>query len=355
MKHLHITNTEKFIEPYINFVNSNYEFSEHQFFCFKTNATDHIKNLYANLIKFDKVAWNVPFLKALYTADRIYLHGLFDIRIVVALFIQPWLLRKCYWIVWGADLYVYREPRPTIKAKVKEFIRASVIRGMSGLITHIKGDYELAKEWYGVKGEYYYSFLYPSNLYKDIPVTKTTEEAIITYIQVGNSADPLNNHLEVFEKINTLKLENIRIICPLSYGDKEYAEKVLQSGKKLFGDNFEPILNFMSFDKYLNILSKVDVAIFNHNRQQAVGNITTLLGLGKKVYIREDITTWGYCIEHKLKIYSITDEIDLLLTPMKVTDRISNVENTKKRFSEKKLVEYWGYIFKYNNSSREKA
>ena len=37
---------------------------------------------------------------------------------------------------------------------------------------------------------------------------------------------------------------------------------------------------------YLKILGKIDIAIFNHERQQAVGNITSLLGLGKKVYIK---------------------------------------------------------------------
>lgn len=345
MNNLHITNTEKFIEPYIKFVNSNFDFSEHQFFCFKTNATDHIKKQYANLFKFDKVAWNIKFLKALYAADRIYLHGLFEIRIVVVLFFQPWLLRKCYWIVWGGDLYVYRQPRSTIKAKVKEFIRASVIKGMSGLITHVRGDYQLAREWYDVTGEYYYSFVYPSNLYKNIPITKKNENDSITYIQVGNSADPSNNHLEVFDKLNALKFENIHIICPLSYGDQAYAEKVVNRGKELFGENFEPLLTFMSFDKYLNILTKIDVAIFNHSRQQAVGNINTLLGLGKKVYIREEITTWAYCEEHDLKVYSANHQFVDLLEKVDKRVELKNIECVKTKFSEKKLIEDLNTVF----------
>lgn len=38
----------------------------------------------------------------------------------------------------------------------------------------------------------------------------------------------------------------------------------------------------MPFEEYLGLLAKIDIAILNHKRQQAMGNITTLLGLGKK-------------------------------------------------------------------------
>jgi len=34
----------------------------------------------------------------------------------------------------------------------------------------------------------------------------------------------------------------------------------------------------MPLDEYLNLLAKIDIAIFNHKRKQAMGNITTLLG-----------------------------------------------------------------------------
>jgi len=352
MKHLHITNTEKFVEPYIKFITSKFDSNEHKFFCFKNSITDYIKGSYINLFKFDKVAWNLKVLKELYATDRIYLHGLFDMRIVLLLFFQPWLLKKCFWIVWGADLYSYRQPRFTLKAKIKEYSRRFVIKRIGGLITHIKGDYELAKEWYGIRGEYYYSFIYPSNLYKEILIFEKIKDDTVTYIQVGNSADPSNNHLQIFEKLSLLNPKNVHIICPLSYGDKEYTEKIVKSGKALFGDSFEPLLEFMPFDNYLEVLSKIDVAIFNHNRQQAVGNITTLLGLGKKVYMRDDITTWEFCKEHDLKVFSITKDIDSVLIPINETDRVLNISNSREQFSEIKLVKDWEYIFNSEKSSR---
>lgn len=346
MRNLHLMSTDKFIEPYIKFINSNFSSNDHQFLCFTSKATNHIKNNYNNAVFPKGIFGKILVFKELYKADRIYLHSLFSMKIVILFFFQPWLLKKCFWIVWGGDLYAYRHHSKTIKAKTRELVRAFVVKRFSGLITPIKGDYELAKKWYGVRGKYYYSLVYPSNLYKEIAISEKTKDDNVTYIQVGNSADPTNNHLEVFEKLKNLNHDNVRIICVLSYGDKEYAEIVVKRGKEIFGDSFKPLLEFMSFAKYLDLLSKIDIAIFNHNRQQAVGNITTLLGLGKKVYIRDDITTWGFCKDLGLEVYSTNNEINSVFAPMVKEIRSKNKEIMKSQFSQEKLKEEWDLIFR---------
>jgi dTDP-N-acetylfucosamine:lipid II N-acetylfucosaminyltransferase len=216
---------------------------------------------------------------------------------------------------------------------------------MGGLITHIKGDYDLAKAWYGAKGKYYYSFIYPSNLYKEYDLSKVEKDNGKKYIQVGNSADPSNNHMDIFRKLIDFKDYNIEIICPLSYGNMEYREKVIQQGKEVFGDKFKPLTKLLPFEEYLNILAKIDIAIFNHERQQAMGNITTLLGLGKKVYIRDDITTWDFCKEHGLKVYSINNfDEKVFLQDIPEDEKQRNIENVKFYFSEEKLVRDWEKI-----------
>lgn len=138
------------------------------------------------------------------------------------------------------------------------------------------------------------------------------------------------------------------IICPLSYAHEsnpEYKAMVINKGKELFGEKFIPLTEFMPFEKYLEILDKVDIAIFNHKRQQALGNITTLLGLGKKVYIREEITTWQFCKDHDLKVYSANVNYDDLFEEMDEGIRQKNIENVKSKFSEEKLVEDLKQIF----------
>jgi len=274
----------------------------------------------------------------MYQSERIFLHGLFMHKVVKILFLQPWLLKKCSWIIWGGDLYSYRNEKNTLKSRLFEFIRSVVIKNMGALITQVKGDYELAVKWYKSKGNYRYSFTYPSNLYEKYDSVATEKDTTITYIQVGNSADPTNNHIEVFNQLKKYKDKQIKIICPLSYGDLDYRDEVIKEGEGIFGDKFIPITDYLPYDDYLKVLSKIDVAIFNHNRQQALGNITKLLGFGKKIYIRDDITTWEYMISHGLKVYSINDVEDDILTPICSDIKTKNIQNVKNYFSESKLI-----------------
>ena len=37
----------------------------------------------------------------------------------------------------------------------------------------------------------------------------------------------------------------------------------------------------------------IEIAIFNNDRQQAMGNITALLGMKSKVFIRDDTSMWS--------------------------------------------------------------
>ncbi|MCA1060854.1 TDP-N-acetylfucosamine:lipid II N-acetylfucosaminyltransferase [Rossellomorea aquimaris] len=348
MKHLHVSHNDKFINSYIELVNNNFNESEHFFLILgkgmggsvvTNNNTIHAKAPISSLMHL---------IKALYRSEKIYLHGLFIPQIVVLLFLQPWLLSKCNWVIWGGDLYQYCNEKKTLKAKLYEKMRSFTIRNISGLITHIKGDYELAKSWYNAKGDHYYTFLYPSNLYKKYDISKISKNSEKTYIQIGNSADPTNNHIEIFnelKEVKGLKNKNFEIICPLSYGNKEYANTVLEKGKELFGDKFKPLMEFVPFENYLDILAKIDIAIFNHQRQQAVGNITTLLSLEKKVYIRDDITTWSFCEEHGLKVYSINEEFQNLFEPIPASVKLINKNKMIEQFSFEKLVNDWKIIF----------
>jgi hypothetical protein len=129
--------------------------------------------------------------------------------------------------------------------------------------------------------------MYPSNLYKEYQVPAKQHTGI--NILVGNSADPSNNHLDVLDKLEAHKNENIKIYVPLSYGNQVIAEE-----KKRFGDKFIPRTEMMPFQNYLEFMGLIDIAIFNHKRQQAIGNTITLLGLRKKVFIRSDVVQWQF-------------------------------------------------------------
>ncbi len=345
MKNLHIFPNDKFTNSYINFINNFFSSNEHLFLVPKTEVTTVITEN-ENVISLEMNLLNRFYmLRKMYKSEKIILHGLFDSRTVLMLFLNPWLLSKCYWVIWGGDLYYYRFKPKTLKAKFYEIVRHKVIKKLAGLITHIKGDYELAKLWYGAEGKHYYSYLYPSNQFKEVKLTPKKNIDTI-FVQVGNSADSTNNHLEIFEMLQPFtKTISMTIICPLSYGEKNYQEKIIKEGKRIFGEKFNPLIEFMSLEEYLKILSKIDVAIFNHHRQQAIGNITTLLGLGKKVYIRDDITTWEFCEAHGLKVENLCESLKNIDKPLSEEEKESNIHLVKKHFSQEKLMLDWEKIF----------
>ncbi|MBD3808756.1 MAG: TDP-N-acetylfucosamine:lipid II N-acetylfucosaminyltransferase, partial [Epsilonproteobacteria bacterium] len=264
-------------------------------------------------------------------SDKIIIHGLWSNSLVKLLFLQPWLLKKCYWVMWGGDFYF---------PETQSWIKKQVIKRMGHFITYIKGDYELAQKWYEAKGKYHECFMYPSNLYKEYNI-KPKKHGTIN-IQLGNSADPTNNHMDVLKQLAKYKDENIQIFAPLSYGDQEYAKEVILKGKEIFGDKFIPLTEFMPFEKYLEFLSEIDIAIFAHKRQQAMGNTITLLGLGKKVYMRSDITPWQLFKDIDVKVFDV-ENIDIELIDVEMQKQ--NQEKIKDYFSKENYLHQLQNLF----------
>ncbi len=342
---------EKFITPFIEFIKEHFDFEEH-FFIIIGGVTEDIATLpnFENTLILDKSyesKFNYfkyskllkPYIKNI---EKIILHALLSDNENILLFFNQDVLSKCYWVIWGSDLYIYNKPRILIRDKIRHLVRRKIYSQMGHFITYVKGDYELAQKWYGVKGTYHECFMYPSNLYKEYDLQLKKNNSI--NIQLGNSADPSNNHIEVLEKLKNCKDKDIRIFTPLSYGNHEYAKKVMLIGKKIFGDKFIALTEFMSFDKYLEFLGNIDIAIFAHKRQQAMGNTISLLGLGKKVYIRSDISSWQLFKDIDIKVFNI-DNIVLDLIDESVRD--DNKDKVKKYFSEKNYLQQLKKIFKY--------
>ncbi|RZL32299.1 MAG: HlyD family efflux transporter periplasmic adaptor subunit, partial [Pedobacter sp.] len=81
------------------------------------------------------------------------------------------------------------------------------------------------------------------------------------------------------------KDENIKIYALLSYGDLEYGKKVLEQGELIFGDKFIGVVEYMDFENFVKFMNKMDLIIFNHERQQAFGNLLLALYLKKKIFM----------------------------------------------------------------------
>lgn len=341
---LHIGGNDKFIAPFVELVKENFDFENHQFHLmvgigeelnepnikyYPATITERLKYYLLAVIKMQK-------------ADKIILHGLFDWRLVFVLFWMPWVLNKCYWVMWGGDLYVQKLGVKDWRWKRSEFFRKSVIKNIGHLVTYIKGDVELARQWYGAKGKYIECIMYPSNLYKEYELSSKKDGRLT--ILLGNSADPTNNHSEVLQKLAQFKDKDIKVITPLSYGDQNYAQQVAQEGERLLGDKYQALTEFLPFDDYLKILAEVDVAIFNHRRQQAMGNTITLLGLGKKVYMRSETTQWQLFQDLNIEVHDVVQLENTLLESSSQSDQ-SNQKKIEQYFSKENYLTQLNNIF----------
>ena len=287
--------------------------------------------------------------------DKIFLHNLSFIHpgLMMLLSLLPKKTKKLYWVMWGMDLYSYKNKRRGLKAKIAELIKKFLIKRLYGIIFWVKGDYELACKWYKTKAKYFiggYGEDDSEFLKKLIDSNKEKKDGLIR-IQVGNSASKSNEHIEALKKLKIVDCPNIRIYCPLSYaGTPEYIDNVIRIGTALFGDRFIPITEMMPKNEYIKYLNNIDIGVFNAGRQMGLGNISLLTALGKKVYINDYTTSWDYYKDRGIYIYAFND-IKLNSNESRESF-LTLLTDEQKEYNYEKIVEhkskfknYWEIIF----------
>lgn len=164
-------------------------------------------------------------------------------------------------------------------------------------------------------------------------------------ILVGNSADPSNNHLDAFAYVKKKIKRNREIYASLSYGDEQNRDCVIDNGKKTFGDSFHPITEFMDRNAYLEFLSRMDVLIMYHNRQQACGNIMSAITLGKPVFMKKINPVYSMLVNSGVtSVYDVAQigSINLVETvKLAFDERKKNSDIISIMYSEKTRLNYW--------------
>ena len=220
-------------------------------------------------------------------------------------------LKKTYIHLWGGDFYVFRKLNSYgCRTKIKFFFRRFVIDHAAGIINLLPDEYLDLCKLCRPKG---ISFVAPmcgdGSVIELINSLKDSGKSVSPVkILLGNSATDSNQHVKALKMLEKFKNENIKIICPLSYGDETYRNKVIDFGKRIFGEKFYPIVSYMDKEQYYGIIAGCTIAIFNNNRQQAIGNINAALALNCKVFIRNDTPMWNtYYEERKMELYNVED------------------------------------------------
>lgn len=318
-KILHLICCEKFTTAYINFMVLELSEYEHIFVVYgdkydvKPIESANVTRIssYRKLLEYRSVR---TFLKS---ADKIIVSGVFGIeRYMIGLPQKIW--NKTFLQFWGGDIYSYRATH-TIKEKIYKMIVQLAIRRCKAVLNLISEDYpELVKVFRVEKAHYTAEMPEDPLSVNRCKLLRTTTNNKVSHekrkIILGNSATKENQHAAILKILRNVLGNNTQVLCPLSYGDRAYANEVCNIGQECLGERFIPLTSYMAYDQYVELLAECDVGIYNNNRQQAMGNIWLLAKLGKKIYIREDtpmwehFKNWGLILYDAATIEHITEE-----------------------------------------------
>lgn len=124
-------------------------------------------------------------------------------------------------------------------------------------------------------------------------------------VLLGQSASPHNNHLEAFDLLLDHLPTGARLIVPLSYVSKRYADHIEQVGRTLFGERFIALRDWMPIADYQQQISRCGFVVMNHRVQMAVGNIVSALYKGAKVFMQPANPLFGFFTDLGVTVFDI--------------------------------------------------
>lgn len=325
---VHVMFNGFFNKPFVDFLNKNFDNEKHLVLCLR--HFDYITTPFPegdNVIEMKQLA--KLNLKSK-NVKKIIWHGLFMDDFVEKLYNEPKLLEKSYWVVWGGDLY--SAPRD----KKNDFIR----KNFKGYINDIDKEYTIKE--YDCKGRFY-------NAIYNFPISKVMldnvekKEKSHVKIQINNSCNKTT--LEMLDVLAKFKDKDIKVITILSYGNIDYKNEIIEKGKSLFGDKFEYIDQLMHPRDYAQHLSENDILILNHDSQEGYGNTLASLYLGKKVFIRKEVSVNKYLNNEGIKIFNTQDILDMNFeTFINYEEKKYVIKNVAKYLDEDYLATLWRLV-----------
>ena len=291
-KYLHVFfyNDIKFYVPLIKGINHNplLKPNEHFFITDKEMVYNEIKE-YNNtlLIKSSHL------LKYMANAKWIILHAM-PFKKWQFVFLPNSICKKIIWRTWGHDIRPWNKANRPIydllkylefqmfKKKIGKIFAMGVANGVD--IVNIEEVYEHKFK--------YFQLIY-SDSSQNVDMVKNimpTQKNIKTNILIGHNSSPVDNHLEILDKLSKFKNDNIHLVIPLSYSDPKngYKERVIDKAYHIFGEDNVTILNdFIPKEEYIQLISKIDIAIMDMYYSNGLGNISYILYFKKKLYVKK--------------------------------------------------------------------
>jgi len=358
MKILHIIPVEKFTGSVLSLYEENiFTSDEHHFLIYLKKGDMFERNLYKSETVFLYHTKRDCFKLLEHMSgdfDYIFLHSFFIPGFLMALLLfKKSIARKIVWIGWGFDLY---EDGPKgFKHALYNRLKKLVVNIFNAYIGIFPPDCEYFKKRFPKsKARIFYApYIGISSLVKTeydptySLLKKKSNNNETIYIQIGHQANPQLQHEYVLLKLAKFSNENIHLIIPLSYGDKENAKKVKQLAENLFGNKCTVLSDFIPRDQYLKLLSNVDIAIFYTSRQIGLGNITSLLKKNTKIYMKKDGVMYPFYKGLCAPVYDFDDIDNMTFKDFIAYDEPSPafINYVKVYYTPEKRVELWNNVY----------
>ncbi len=357
---LHIVPDNKFIDMAYNMFEKASPNNNKFMVVTRQKEFKYIKTTPITKVVRDKFLSN-EFAQSLNNYEFIVLHTLSDMA--KKLILNANETTKFIWIGWGFDYYCYSD-KELLKEKTLQ-LKNNLIKSKDffgkNILRKIKKFAKYASVYKGIedtekifnKIDYFAPVLYEDYLliqkqfknfnplyldwnYGTLENDLIHEDLIISAdnILLGNSASFENNHIEAIDMLKKLDLNKKKIICPLSYGLREYADSVIKYGNKNFGMKFNPLLDFMKIEEYNKVISSCSIVVMNHFRQQAMGNIIVMMYFGAKIFLNKENIIYDFLKNNDAIIFSMEE-----LTSKSINIRLSEEEIDKNR---EIIRNYWG-------------
>lgn len=359
MKILHVCTPSNYgvTKPFIRFVNSEFDPKNHEFL-----IMDKYSNVPIELKELDNViavqANNIVqfriLMEKMYTFDKILLHSLNKTFFQALILFNSRLIKKIYWISWGADLYQWKSNKKNLKYFVRNIIAYKTRMKILNFVGIFPPDIEYFKKEFKSNAKTFYAS-YTGNLYnplysKNEVFTKLEDKFKrnkCINIQVGHSSTKTLNHIEVLKRLEKFKDKSIKIYLPLSYGDMEYADLVEENAKNLFGNKAICIREMMPKEDYMEYLSTIDIAIFNTNRQIGLGNISPMLYMEKKIYMPKNSVMYNFYKSQQVDIWDYNEianfDFDKFMQPLRFKGGQKYIVENELDLAHK--IDMWNKVF----------
>lgn len=256
-------------------------------------------------------------------ADAIVWHGfLYPFRMMLFLYGRRQYLRKSIWVMWGIDLYNWKIRGASPKVLFMNHVNRYCRKHVAAVVALLEPDEEVYRRTIRSKTPCFvapYPISFESFRLMEERRGAACRENGVVRIQIGNNAHSFNNHNRVLDAIAQLDDERAHYYFPLSYGDKKdwrgnkdsYKSELMERALEAYDTRAHFLHKMMPQREYTDFLWSMDIAIFDAERQNALGNMLKLLYMGNKVFLSENNPLYSFFLERGISVESTNSLADM--------------------------------------------